>query len=193
MTVSTKRLAKLRQSASAGRAVFKLIVLSGGTYPVRSGFGLGEELEPIRALLSTRSSRAYIAIDRAASEPELQFSTATPSDFKPPVRMGNSLETKLVDKFYPLPLGWTLSDKTRNILEKQSGYFWSCEPDLGFLQTQKSLSSADCVQLQIYHELNRSVRSAAIEAEIANALIEHAAERLSHEKLIECYQGTAAR
>src|SRR5262249_22358502 len=43
----------------------RLIVLSGGDYPVRTSFSFGDEIEPIRALLNTRSSRAYVAINEA--------------------------------------------------------------------------------------------------------------------------------
>ena len=67
-------------------------------------------------------------------------------------------QASLNSRFYPLPLGWAISSLTRNIIEKQSGYFWGCEPDTDFVQTQKSLSQTDCVQLKIYHELSSIIR-----------------------------------
>jgi len=63
-----------------------------------------------------------------------------------------------------------MSNRTRQIIEKQSGHFWECEPDLNFTQSQKSLSETDCIQLLIYHELNQSVAGAANEIAIASRL-----------------------
>ena len=55
--------------ATGGRSLrrvrLNVIALSGGGYSSRSSFALGETLEPVRAMFSTRQSRAYVAIDRA--------------------------------------------------------------------------------------------------------------------------------
>src|SRR5207249_2563444 len=54
-----------------------LIALSGGDFPVRKSFALGESLEPIRALLNARTSRAYVAIGRAQEQfPNVDVSVA---------------------------------------------------------------------------------------------------------------------
>ena len=131
----------------------RLIVLSGAGYPVRSGFGVGEMLEPIRALLSTRGSRAYVAIGRATERAKSKDRNIQLGEAKVTVSSSDLGQASLNSRFYPLPLGWAISSLTRNIIEKQSGYFWGCEPDTDFVQTQKSLSQTDCVQLKIYHEL----------------------------------------
>ena len=103
-------------------------------------------------------------------------------------------QASLNSRFYPLPLGWAISSLTRNIIEKQSGYFWGCEPDTDFVQTQKSLSQTDCVQLKIYHELSQSLDRASQEIGIVKLLSTPVwPERLSHNKLIKCYQGIAAK
>jgi len=115
------------QTSSTGRArrvSLKLIVLSGAGYPVRSSFVLGEELEPVRALLSMRESRAYVAIGRAAERAQTKENSIQVGDGKITVKTSDLGQASLNSRFYPLPLGWAISNKTRNIIEKQSGYFW---------------------------------------------------------------------
>jgi hypothetical protein len=100
-------------------------------------------------------ARAAIALNRAGIEFRI-------------VKVGASAElphfnrTNLQSYFYDLPLGWAMSDKTREIIALDSGRFWDCEPDLNFSQTIKGLSNADCVQLQVYHLLNNSAKAALV-------------------------------
>ncbi len=90
-----------------------------------------------------------------------------------------------------------MSNRTRQIIEKQSGHFWECEPDVNFTQSQKSLSEADCIQLLIYHELNQSIKSAANEIAITSRLTHEfdlpggAMPRVAHDKVIECYSDSS--
>jgi hypothetical protein len=44
--------------------------------------------------------------------------------------------TDLRSTFYRLPLGWSLSPKTRNIIAHESGRYWDCEPRLKYTQTR---------------------------------------------------------
>jgi hypothetical protein len=137
-----------------------LIILSTGDYPVRSSFYLGEFLEPIRALLATRTARANVAINRASRE----LQTINIKELK----KANSTFTLTVDRarlarvgnnYYELPLGWVISGKTREIISKQSGRFWDCSPSMTFHQDPK-YPEADCVQLLISHELTQSLKEA---------------------------------
>ena len=149
------------------RVALKLIALGGGKYPVRDSFALGESMEPIRTLLSTRESRAYIAINRAAR--------TLPSK-ETVIRVGETAETitikdmriaALANPFYDLPLGWAMSLRTREIIARQSGRYWDCEPENDFTQSSEtSGSAADCVQLLIAHELNGTLSSAVKELAI---------------------------
>jgi predicted chitinase len=185
---------------AAGRKISaKLIVLSGGDYPVRTSFALGEVLEPIRALLSTRESRAYVAIDTAVRRfPLRELARVGEGTSKISVSARDLRHASLNSRFYPLPLGWSMSNRTRQIIEKQSGHYWECEPDVNFTQSQKSLSETDCIQLLIYHELNQSIKSAANEIAITNRLTHEfdlpagAVPRLAHDKLIECYSASSS-
>jgi predicted chitinase len=188
-------------SGGAGKKVHaKLIVLSGGDYPVRTTFALGEILEPVRALLSTRTSRAYVAIDTAARRfprlPLHELPGTVDGEDKISVDASDLRHASLNSRFYPLPLGWSMSNRTRQIIEKQSGHYWECEPDRHFTQSQKSLSETDCIQLLIYHELNQSVASAASEIAIASRLEAPdsdggSAPRLPHDDLIQCYMASS--
>jgi predicted chitinase len=154
---------ELSKQADRPKVVVKLIVLGGGQYPVRDSFALGETMEPIRALLSTRESRAYIAINKASRIPELRDQTYNRD-------IHGSAETVTVKSMrlvglkqhaYVLPLGWAMSLRTREIIENQSGRFWDCDPLSDFTQSdEQSGSSGDCVQLVIGHELNGSLDAA---------------------------------
>ena len=173
-----------------------LIVLSGGGYPVRSSFALGEELEPFRAVLSTRASRAYVAIDRAVQR--FGFYPINDAEGQQTgVQIRDLTRSLLNSRYYPLPLGWQMSNWTRQIIEKQSGYFWSCDPDTSFSQSEKSLSEADCIQLLVYHELNQSLQSAAKDVAAINRLRVQTTPgnsngtRLPHKDVIECYRDGA--
>jgi predicted chitinase len=159
-----------------------LIALSGGGYPTRSSYALGETLEPIRALLSTRESRAYVALDRARIELGREVfqgkdatstltATSEPghgaSDLKNPAenRLVATVErlriSKLGSQYYRLPLGWALGSNTRDIIEKQSGRYWDCEFNERFEQVTPSAAQADCIQMLVFHELNQSLASEA--------------------------------
>jgi predicted chitinase len=181
-------------AVAARKVRARLIVLSGGDYPVRTTFALGEILEPIRALLSTRGSRAYVAIDTAARRfPPRELASLGEGEARITVDASDLRHASLNSRFYPLPLGWSMSNRTRQIIEKQSGHFWECEPDLNFTQSQKSLSETDCIQLLIYHELNQSVASAANEIAIASRLDRESDSsggtdhRLPQDELLQCY------
>jgi predicted chitinase len=174
----------------------KLLILSGGGYPIRSSFAFGEQLEPLRALLSTRSSRAYVAIDRAIERFPL-YEIYGVNGKQSGLQIRDLRKTLLNSRYYPLPLGWAMSNRTRQIIEKQSGYFWNCDPDVNFAQSEKSLSEADCIQLLIYHELNQSLNSAAEDIIAINRLRASLPQqdtnsaRLSHKRIIECYRDAA--
>ena len=135
-----------------------LIVLSGGDYSVRSSFAMGETLEPIRTLLSTRTSRAYVAIDRAARQlPHKELETFGRDGTRLKVKVSALRLANLRNHTYQMPLGWALSKRTREIIEIQSGTFSGCDPDEQFLQSSKRLSEADCIHLLTYHELSKSL------------------------------------
>lgn len=168
-SLDSKRVARSSVSEKYPRVVLKLIVLGGGNYPTRDSYGLGETAEPIRALLSTRQSRAYVAINRASrifspiSHQIAVHGTTTN------IVLSNLRIAKLENEYYDLPLGWSVSQRTRDIIRKQSGRYWDCEFNSSFTQSSLAgVSETDCVQLFVYHELNQSVSSAVQETAVAN-------------------------
>jgi predicted chitinase len=170
-----------------------LLSLAGGDFPDHGSFSFGEVMEPIRALLSTRSSRAYIALNRAAQDdrqPLDQGGASVPS-------IDTFGRSDIKDLFYNLPLGWTLSDKTRDIVSLSSGRFWDCLPNSAFTQSRSQQSNADCLQIRVFHLLNGSV-AAAFQAQRDSETAEkyvtsldgqgQSAPKLDHQGLLACYE-----
>jgi predicted chitinase len=170
-----------------------LISLSAGNFPDRVSFSFDDLLEPIRALLNGRSSRAYGALN-SASENLKNLNITKASNGRS--HFDAFMQTDLKNYFYKMPLGWIMSDKTREIVSIGSGRFWDCEPDAKYSQRRKFLSNADCIQLQVYHLLNGSVSSAIesekyqanITAEVDKHFVGISDEQANHEKLLDCYE-----
>ena len=181
-----------------GKVRLNLIVLSGGDFPVRGSFALGETLEPVRTFLSTRESRAYVAIERANRTLQPQSIAAFKhGDVSIDVKAKAVRTTSLTNRFYDMPLGWTLSDKTRDIIARQSGRYWDCDPNENFEQTVSSFPATDCIQRIVYHELTKSLPAAGEEAgRVAFArrfFNAKAPPRLNHQALIGCYRDKALK
>ncbi|MBI3699104.1 MAG: hypothetical protein HY242_01485 [Afipia sp.] len=145
-----------------------LISLATGDFSDHGSRSFSEIMEPIRALLSSRTSRTYSALNRAALFDGPPAESAANPKFNAFAKLGMS------DVFYSLPLGWTLSSKTADIVSQSSGRFWDCLPDSNFSQTRNLMSNADCTQIQVFHLLNGTVRDAfkaQRDAERANAYV----------------------
>jgi len=186
----------IRRSQNLPKFRVYLISLAGGDFPDHGPFSFDELMEPIRALLGGRTSRAYIALNRAASRDAVRESLAP---VKPEERTFRSyIRTDLKNYFYNLPLGWALSEKTRDIVFLNSGRFWDCDPDGSFSQIRKHLSNADCIQLQIHHLLNNSTKSAFEQQDISqrvSLLLRQAKasegqrpQKVDHQRLLACYE-----
>src|SRR5215467_10096939 len=186
----------IRRSRNLPKFRIYLISLTGGDFPDHGPFSFDELVEPIRALLNGRTSRAYIALGRAASRDAVRESLA-PSKLLEPTFRGY-VRTDLKNYFYNLPLGWALSEKTRDIVFLNSGRFWDCDPDGSFSQIRKHLSNADCIQIQIHHLLNNSTKAAFEHQEISqkvSSLLKQATasesqrpQKVDHQRLLACYE-----
>jgi len=166
--IDVKRKADQSGGKKYPRPSIKVIVLSGGTFPVRDSFALGETLEPIRALLSTRQSRSYVDINTAERTVPSVVQEIPVQDTTERITISDFRIAKLGNYYYDLPLGWFMSKRTRDIIQRQSGRYWDCEFTTSFTQAATGNSETDCVQLLIYHELNQSIRNAAIEVATGN-------------------------
>jgi hypothetical protein len=160
----------LKEGAKSNKPLPKvvLIMLSGGGFPQPSWYGLGDSLDPIRALLSTRETRAYVALNRAEEHPPSTGLVGIKGLDQYKLVLNNRRLVLLSNRYYDLPLGWLLSARTRSIIELQSGHYWDCLPNLHFEQTDTTLSKADCVQQLVSYDLDERLEDAARLATIFN-------------------------
>jgi hypothetical protein len=176
------------------RPRFIIIAITGGGLLARNSFALGETLEPIRALLSTRVSRSYVALERAYRQMPTQEWRLIPLT---PVRRSQIRTVGLSNRYYDLPLGWRLSDRTRKIIALQSGRGWDCEPGRYFQQVAPELAGADCAQALIAAEMNRRMDDFALETATLNYRFESgrrpSRERFDHEGVLRCYSRNQPR
>ena len=183
-------------------------------FPRADGYALGDVLEPIRALLSTRKSRTPIAITRARRQLDVDVLSRNQNCLPQWESSGyghyleNSgcavaivqhvHEARFGSPFYTIPLGWRLSNVSRDIIDAQSGRFWECNPNLTYQQQDQDLSNADCIQLMIYHQLNETLQEALGIVALGDDLrqikrqkqsFQNSPEaRLRHEDFLRCYQ-----
>ena len=107
-------------------------------------YGFGEVLEPVRALLGTRSARGDIEIKRAFS-----VLSNLPTSSKVTARV---IKLNLEGYGYPLPLGWRLSDITRHIIIYQSGALPEACPDQEDAAVERGVTAA-CAKKLIHAQL----------------------------------------
>jgi len=115
----------------------KLVILTSGGFASETADGLNEALDPIRTMLNASEARGYIEVGRADQ-----------ADFaKAAAQSGAVLKVRLEEYGYPLPLGWSLSDVTRYLIQFQTGELNPCERKQGPRQASKSLdlNSSSCV------------------------------------------------
>jgi predicted chitinase len=151
-----EKLKTVQGTSDAPKFRIYLLSLVSGDFGDHGSFAAGELMEPVRALLSTRNSRTYIALNRAARNnlvPAREGTSDAPN-FQAFAR------ADVRGLFYNLPLGWTLSEKTGDIVSVSSGRFWDCLPKDDFNQSRDKQSNADCLQIKVFHLLNGSVISA---------------------------------
>jgi predicted chitinase len=170
------------QDSSVPVVGIHLISLTGGDFPTRSSYAFDDALEPIRALLSGRETRAYIAINRAQKALSIKRELTVESFDK----------TDLRSMFYRLPLGWSLSQKTQNIIAYESGRFWDCEPGVEYSQMRSYLSNSDCIQLNVHFLLQDGLPAAISDLKKAehykDGFKSEPPAKLQAEVLLDCYE-----
>ncbi|MCC8948230.1 hypothetical protein H8A97_24745 [Bradyrhizobium sp. Arg62] len=189
-----ERLNSIRGTSDAPKFRIYLLSLVSGQFGDHGSFMFGELMEPVRALLSTRSSRTYVALNHANNIDRGPTSDVTPSVQRFPT-FGR---IDITGSFYNLPLGWTLSQKTEDIISLSSGRFWDCVPKDDFDQSRKKQSNADCLQVKLFHLLNGSVASAfeaLRDAKLAKAAYADELEKeyrptqkIKSQPLLACYE-----
>jgi len=126
----------VRPIAQANGADIRLISLQYTTSPSEAKHFLGESLSPVRALLATRVNRGRLATERAESRmtgfcPLIGETTSLCDDFfdiLDPVRV-----SYIHDREGALPLGWLLSQRSREIIASQIGWPHQCNYITGYV------------------------------------------------------------
>jgi hypothetical protein len=123
----------------------KLVILTSGGFASDTADGLDEALDPIRTMLNASEARGYIEVGRAE---RADFARAT-------AQSGAVLKVRLQENGYPLPLGWSLSDVTRYLIQYQTGELNPCERKQGPRQASPNLdlTSSSCVISEIIGQL----------------------------------------
>jgi hypothetical protein len=123
----------------------KLVILTSGGFASETADGLNEALDPIRTMLNASEARGYIEVGRAEQ-----------ADFaKAAAQSGAVLKVRLEEYGYPLPLGWSLSDVTRYLIQFQTGELNPCERKQGPRQASPTLdlNSSSCAISEIVGQL----------------------------------------
>jgi hypothetical protein len=121
----------------------KLVILTSGGFASDTADGLDEALDPIRTMLNASEARGYIEVGRADR-----------ADFARTAAQ-SVLKVRLEEHGYPLPLGWSLSDVTRYLIQFQTGELNPCERKQGPRQASPmlDLNSSSCVISEIVGQL----------------------------------------
>ena len=134
------------ENAARGLDVdIKLIILTSGGFASDTADGLNEALDPIRTMLNASEARGYIEVGRAER-----------ADFaRTAAQSGAVLKVKLEEYGYPLPLGWSLSDLTRLLIQFQTGEVTPCQSNKSPRQAPRTLElkSSSCAIGEIAAQL----------------------------------------
>ena len=123
----------------------KLVILTSGGFASDTADGLNEALDPIRTMLNASEARGYIEVGRAEQ-----------ADFvKAAAQPGSVFKVKLEEYGYPLPLGWSLSDLTRLLIQFQTGEVTPCQSNKSPRQAPQTLElkSSSCAISEIAAQL----------------------------------------
>jgi hypothetical protein len=135
----------LQNAARELNVDIKLVILTSGGFASETADGLNEALDPIRTMLNASEARGYIEVDRAE---RAEFARAAPQS-------GAVLKVKLEEYGYPLPLGWSLSDLTRLLIQFQTGEVTPCQSKQGPRQAPVTLElrTSSCAISEIATQL----------------------------------------
>jgi hypothetical protein len=121
----------------------KLVILTSGGFASETADGLNEALDPIRTMLNASEARGYIEVGRAE---KAEFAKTAAQSV---------LKVRLEEYGYPLPLGWSLSDVTRYLIQFQTGELNPCLRKQGPRQASQTLdlNSSSCAISEIVGQL----------------------------------------
>jgi hypothetical protein len=162
----------VQRKAADGRLLpkphFILLAITTSDVPERTSLAMGETAEPIRALLSTRTSRAVIALDRAKQRMPYKTVDGLPGVLAGRMRLSDARPISLSGRFYDLPLGWRLSARTADMIGQQSGDLRNCVATANYVQLDPYMPDADCVVSTVAAELRGALPRAMLQAVVRN-------------------------
>lgn len=123
-----------------------LLVFTSAKFETPEAKSLGELIDPIRTMFSTRGARAGIAIGEALAEFRNLSTESTQVN-------ANVIKLELDGYEYPLPLGWRLSPVTRHLISFQNGVEGQCKQDIDNAIKTGTKLDASCAKRLIYDRL----------------------------------------
>lgn len=136
----------VRRGEIAQKIEINLLVFTSTDFDAGGGDGLGEALDPIRAMFNSRAARATIAIEEAVAVLK-EISTEDG-----PVK-ADIVKLELNGYGYPLPLGWRLSPITRHLISLHNGMEADCSDAGAPISGESKFVSASCAKRRIYDRL----------------------------------------
>lgn len=123
-----------------------LLVFTSANFDKGETSGLGEAVDPMRAIFNARTARGGIAIEEAISTLTLMSSQDGP------VR-AEVVRLELNGYGYPLPLGWRLSPVTRHLISLHNGAAADCDNGAAQADGKREIVTASCVKQRVFERL----------------------------------------
>lgn len=136
----------VRDGALDQKVEINLLVFTSANFDTGETSGLGEAVDPMRAIFNARTARGGIAIEEAISTLTLMSST------NGPVR-AEVVKLELNGYGYPLPLGWRLSPITRHLISLHNGAAADCDDGAVRPDGKGEIVTASCVKQRVFERL----------------------------------------
>lgn len=136
----------VREGALDQKVEINLLVFTSANFDEGGTSGLGEAVDPMRAIFNARTARGGIAIEEAISTLTLMSSKDGP------VR-AEVVKLELNGYGYPLPLGWRLSPITRHLISLHNGAAADCGKEAVSSGEKLEIATSSCVKQRIFERL----------------------------------------
>ncbi len=124
-----------------------LLIFTSANFDAGESSGLGEAVDPMRAVFNARTARGGIAIEEAITTLRLLSSEDGPVK-------ADIVKLELNGYGYPLPLGWRLSPITRHLISLHNGTEAECRTAGSPPSGKSEFVTASCAKRRIYDRLH---------------------------------------
>jgi len=142
----------VRDGALDQKIEINLLVFTSANFDTGETSGLGEAIDPMRAIFNARTARGGIAIEEAISTLTLM------SNEQGPVR-AEVVKLELNGYGYPLPLGWRLSPITRHLISLHNGAAADCGKEAAPGGDRSEIATSSCVKQRVFERLRQGSAS----------------------------------